>query len=288
MVTNPSGPVDAGVTPSGLAYKVTGSGPPLLWLSGYVVGSPALDRYVAAFSEAYTCIAFDARGSGETRPATWGLTTTSMAYDALDVLRHVGYDAAHIHGLSLGGMVAQEFAIRAPHRVRTLVLGATTAGGTAVTPARLSTMWSSLSGTQSPVPGVGSVSWRGALQQAVAASMHDAGSRLGRVQAPTLVMHGGRDRLLPTENAEALARLIPGAQLHVLPEVGHFYPMKAPEAAQVVLDWMQQQGEVPPGSQATGPQLVDLVHDLTAWPLRWTRMHLMPSRHTYRSLRRRS
>ncbi len=114
----------------------------------------------------YTCIVFDARGSGLTRPATCRLTTTSMAHDALEVLRHVGYDSAHVHGLSLGGMVAQELAIRAPHRVRTLVLGATTAGGTAATPARLSTMWSSIYGTHSPVPGSESLSWRGAFQQA--------------------------------------------------------------------------------------------------------------------------
>jgi len=105
----------------------------------------------------------------------------------------------------------QELAIRAPHRVRTLVLGATSAGGTAATPARLSTMWSSVYGVHSPVPGAETVSWRGALQQALAASTHDAAARLRRVQAPTLVTHGDRDRLLPPENAEALARLVPGA-----------------------------------------------------------------------------
>ena len=79
--------MDKGVTPSGLAYSVVGSGPPLLWLSGYVLASGALDRYVAAFSDSYTCIVFDARGSGLTRPATCRLTTTSMAHDALEVLR---------------------------------------------------------------------------------------------------------------------------------------------------------------------------------------------------------
>jgi 3-oxoadipate enol-lactonase len=150
------------------------------------------------------------------------MSTTSLAYDAIEVLREVGYDAAHVHGLSLGGMVAQELAIRVPHRVLTLVLGATTAGGRAATPARRSTMWSSLSGTHSSVPGTESVNWRGALQQGMAASMHDTSARLSRIQAPTLVMHGDRDRLLPPENAEVLARLIPVRSFGSFPGPGTF------------------------------------------------------------------
>jgi 3-oxoadipate enol-lactonase len=275
-----------GVTPSGLPYSVVGSGPPLLWLSGYVLASTALDRYVAAFSDHYTCISFDARGSGRMRPAVCRVTTASMAYDAIDVLRDAGHESAHVHGISLGGMVAQELAIRAPHRVRTLVLGATTAGGTAATPARLSTMWSSLNSAHSPVPGAESVSWRGALQQALAAGTHDAGARLRRVQAPTLVMHGDRDRLLPPENAEVLAMLIPDAQLRLIPRAGHFYPVRnTEEAAQVALMWMAGQGDVSPGARSGGQPLRDRVGDLAASPLRWTRAQLMPLRHVYQTLR---
>ena len=278
--------MDKGTTASGLAYSVVGAGPPLLWLSGYILDSTALDRYVAAFSGHYTCIVFDARGSGLTRPTICRLTTTSMAYDALEVLRHVGYDSAHLHGLSLGGMVAQELAIRAPHRVRTLVLGATTAGGTAATPARLSTMWSSLYGTHSPVPGSESVSWRGALQQALAASTHDATARLSRVQAPTLVMHGDRDRLLPPENADTLASLIPGAQLRLVPGAGHFYPMNvAGHAAGEVLEWMAAQGDVQPVTRSPSQQLGYFLQDIAAAPARWTRAQLMPLRHSYRAVR---
>ncbi|MEO7351169.1 MAG: alpha/beta hydrolase, partial [Marmoricola sp.] len=229
----------SGVTPSGIAYSVLGQGPPLLWLSGFVVTSTAMERYVAQFSTGYTCIVFDARGSGRTRSTIRQLTTGRMAEDALEVLGYLGYESAHVHGVSLGGMVAQEMAIRAPHRVRTLVLGSTTAGGSAATPARVSTMASSVLGSHAPIPGAESVSWWGALQQALAASRHDAASRLNRVQAPCLVMHGERDRLLPPDNARELARLVPGAQLHVIEGVGHFYPMNTPEvAADIALDWM--------------------------------------------------
>jgi len=279
-----------GATSSGLAYSMVGSGPPLFWLSGYVQPSAALDPYIAAFADHYTCISFDARGSGRTRPAIWRLSTTSLAYDAIEVLREVGYDAAHVHGLSLGGMVAQELAIRVPHRVLTLVLGATTAGGRAATPARLSTMWSSLSGTHSSVPGTESVNWRGALQQGMAASMHDTSARLSRIQAPTLVMHGDRDRLLPPENAEVLARLIPGSQLRFVPGAGHFYPVRTTEqAAQIALEWMDERGCVqPPGVQGNRRELCDLVGDLAVSPLRWTRAQLMPIRHACQAIRHRS
>lgn len=277
-----------GVTPSGLAYTVVGSGPPLLWLSGNAYASAAFDRYVAAFQSSYTCIVFDARGSGRTRPALYWLTTSGMAYDALEVLRHVGYDSAHVHGLSLGGMVAQELAIRAPHRVRTLVLGATTAGGTAATPARLSTLWSSISGASTPVARAESTTWRGAMQQSMAASTHDAAARLHRIQTPTLVMHGDQDRLLPPENAEVLARLIPGAQLRVVHGAGHFYPVRrTEEAAQIALQWMSAQSDVA-GTRSSRQRLEHLAHDLATSPVRWTKAQLMPLRHTYRTMRPKS
>ena len=274
-------------TPSGIAYSVVGSGPPLLWLSGYILASTSLERYVEAFADSHTCITFDARGSGRTRPDLCRVTTTSMAYDAIEVLRHVGHDSAHVHGLSLGGMVAQELAIRAPHRVRTVVLGATTAGGTAATPARLSTMWASQSGSRSLVRGTESVSWRGALQQAVAASTHDAGARLSRIQAPTLVMHGERDRLLPVENAKVLTRLVPGAQLRLLRQAGHFYPITTTaEAARIALAWMAQHADAQPVLRGAGQQLGDFAQDVLLSPVRWTRAQMMPLRHIYRTFRR--
>lgn len=276
----------SGVTSSGLAYTVLGEGPPLLWLSGFVLASKALERYVTRFSGAYTCIVFDARGSGATKPAKWQLSTTGMARDAVEVLRHTGHDSAHVHGVSLGGMVAQELAIRSPHRVRTLVLGSTTAGGSAATPASVSTMWSSVLGSHAPLPGAESVNWRGALHQALAASTHDAVSRLGRVQAPTLVIHGERDRLLPPENARRLADLLPDAQLRFISEAGHFYPMNATaEAAEAVLVWMASQGEVPPGVRPAERQAAYLVRDVASAPARWGWARLLPLRYAYRALR---
>lgn len=275
----------SGVTSSGLAYSVAGNGPPLLWLSGFVLATTALEGYVARFSGDYTCIVFDPRGSGRTRPALCRVSTTAMARDAVEVLRHLGYRSAHVQGVSLGGMVAQELAIRAPHRVRTLVLASTTAGGSAATPANVSTMLSSVSRGQTPVPGSESVSWRGALQQAYAATTHDAVSRLPRVQSPSLVMHGERDRLLPPENARRLAELLPDAELRFIRAAGHFFPMVCPEdAANIALTWMAAQGKVSPGSRSVDQQVAHLVRDVASSPVRWGRARLMPARHAYRAL----
>ena len=275
----------SGVTPSGIAYSVVGEGPPLLWLSGFVLASTAMEPYVARFSVGYTCIVFDARGSGRTKPTIRQLTTAKMAEDALEVLRLLRYESAHVHGVSLGGMVAQELAIRAPQRVRTLVLGSTTAGGSAATPARLSTMSSGVLGRHAPVPGADSVNWWGALQQALAASTHDAASRLSRVQAPCLVMHGERDRLLPLDNARELVRLVPGAQLRVIRGAGHFYPMNAPEAAaDIALDWMTSQGDVRPGGRSAGERVQHLSQDVASFPVRWVRARLNPLQYAVKAI----
>ena len=272
------------MTPSGVGFRVLGSGPPLLWLPGFLVPVSALDPYISEFAHHFTCVVFDLRGSGETPPSCLPHTTARMAMDALDVLTAAGYDAAHVQGVSLGGMVAQELAIRAPERVLTLVLGATTAGGGAATPSSVGALWSVLG---SPPGGVrpGRLSLRGAFNQAWAASRHDATARLTRVAVPTLVVHGEQDTLLPPVNAVDLAALVPGAELRLLDGAGHFFAVEEPEAAaEVVLEWLR--APHPPSRGA--PQVTDgWSAAVVGAPLRLLRRELLPWRHAYRSLRAR-
>ena len=196
-------------TPTRVAYSVRGAGEPLLFVSGFALAQSALATVVAAFSERYRCITFDARGTGRTPSSTLPLTTASMARDALSVLDHLELDSAHVYGMSLGGMVAQELAIAAPDRVRTLVLASTSAGGWGARSADPWTMFSALSSAKGEIPGAGRASIRGVAYQAWAAGTHDAVSRLPQIQAPTMVIHGERDLLVPLENAETLARSDP-------------------------------------------------------------------------------
>lgn len=263
------------MTPSGIAYAVQGSGPPLLWMSGYAVAAASSRNVVARFTDRYTCIIFDHRGSGRSK-ASWGpVTTGGMARGAASVLRHLGVDSAHVYGASLGGMVAQELAIQAPHLVRTLILGGTTAGGiTAAAPsatALLSGLWQAAT----TIPGGSRVGVLGPLYQGWAAATHDSTHRLQRVRVPTLVLHGSNDKLVPVANAEMLARRVPGAELRVIRGAGHLFLFDSPTATSVVRCWLDDHRTV--GAHGRRSTLTP-AHDLACSPWRLTMAQTLPSR----------
>ena len=181
-----------------------------------------------------------------------------MAGDAVAVLDAAGEERAHVYGISLGGMVAQEVALRHADRVRALVLGATTPGGLRrpVAPrgprlhggrgrhaaTRRRSGPRSRSSTRSPrAAGTGGGSPRTSpggrrsrpgivaySQQLAAAAGHTTLDRLDRIAAPTLVIHGEQDGIVPPENARLIADAIPGAELELRRAAGHLYPTDDP------------------------------------------------------------
>ena len=187
------------------------------------------------------------------------VTVAGLAADALGLLDALGIDAAHVLGISMGGMIAQELALAAPARVRTLILGATSCGGTqarATAPEvvqRLTTV--ALSRDRELMLRTGFelvVSRRHAsepahfatfvaaakqfpaslpilLAQKGAADAHDAYSRLRGLRVPTLVIHGTADELLASINGDLVASLIPGARLELLEGVGHLFFWEQPQ-----------------------------------------------------------
>jgi pimeloyl-ACP methyl ester carboxylesterase len=213
----------------------------MLWLNGYAVPASGLDVAVAQFSDEYTCITFDYLGSGRSAPARRFLTSRTMATDGLKVLDHLGIsEPAVVHGISLGGMVAQELALMEPDRVRALVLGSTSAGGCDSFPADPWTTLTGLLGVRSHAVGGSGIRANGAVAQSIAAATHEAGRRLEDLHIPTLVLHGRHDQLMPVRNAQVLAARIPGATLHLLTEGGHLYMDDQPEyAAEVVRTWLR-------------------------------------------------
>ena len=274
--------IGRGASATRLHVQREGSGEPLLWITGFAISSEIFSPVIHTYAADFDCIRYDNRGAGRS-PAPWRVTSIpELAGDAVRLLDALGIDSAHVYGLSMGGMVAQEVAIRFPDRVRGLVLGATSHGGPrAVLPsprivAALTSrgaptavraelvgraVFSDQFRAQEPalvqrylgLLGQHRTSARGLVSHLTASTYHDTRARLGRIQAPTLVMHGGADQLTPVANARLLAGAIPDAELAVLPGCGHGYLLEQPDESHRRFDaWLAGRSPVGPGAPLTG------------------------------------
>jgi pimeloyl-ACP methyl ester carboxylesterase len=270
-----------GATATRLHVEREGSGEPLLWITGFAISSEIFSPVMASYATQFDCIRYDNRGAGRS-PAPWRLTSIpELAGDAVRLLDALGLDSAHVYGLSMGGMIAQELAIRFPDRVRALVLGGTSHGGPrAVLPSpRIAAALTSRSApaalraelvgralftpafrkrepelvrTYLGLLGQHRTSARGLVSHLTASTYHDTRARLGRIAAPTLVLHGAHDELTPPANARLLAAAIPDAELHLLP-AGHAYLLEQPEQShRLFSQWIAARSPVPAGRPLSG------------------------------------
>lgn len=250
-----------------LYYERRGAGDPLLLIQG--LGGNSLhwgEGFLGGLEESFELILFDNRGAGRSGPLGDGENSIAdLAQDAVGLLDALGIASAHVVGISMGGMVAQELVLSAPERVRTLTLGCTFPGGPeakmtdmevvgllaeavlsgdheqamqAGYQVMISAEYGAVEGAYetyaevaaqypAPVPVL--------MAQLAAIMGHDTSDRLGEVQVPTLVIHGTEDRLMEFSNGELIARLIPGAQLEALEGSGHMFFWEQPErSAQLV------------------------------------------------------
>jgi pimeloyl-ACP methyl ester carboxylesterase len=237
----------------------SGSGPPLLLIMG--MSGTALhwgEPFLRALRPDFETITYDHRGVGASTRLDGPLTIAQLGADAAALLDALELDSAHVLGISMGGMVAQELALQHPERVRTLTLGCTYCGGagSSLTPPdvirRLTEAMSSGDRARAL-----RVAWEINVSGAVAADEksrarflaiaerravavpvimaqiqavlgHDTRVRLGQLRAPTLVIHGTEDQMLPVGNAPLIASLIPGARLEILDGVGHMFCWEQP------------------------------------------------------------
>lgn len=216
-----------------------GAGPAVLLLNGFTAsGLLWPTRLVELLEQSHTVIRVDNRGSGSSRTAPAPFTIATMADDAYDVLRATGHESAVVVGLSMGGMIAQELAIRHPEAVDRLVLVSTIPPPPANTPPGALVVLGSLVGSAAvtgEVPGQvlrRPVAARGTISQARAIIAWHGPDRLRQVVAPTTVICGLDDRVVPPANGRAIAGLVAGSTLVELPATGHLVPWEA--AAEIV------------------------------------------------------
>jgi poly(3-hydroxyoctanoate) depolymerase len=219
-----------------IAVRVEGEGDPLLLLNGMTRPLQSWDPFTR---ELYgrKVISFDTPGVGGSPTLLRPLSIAELAAMAISVLDAVGVDAIDVLGYSHGGAVAQQIAHDFPNRVRRLILVSTSCGMGA-TPgtggAILRGLGGPVEGNAWPIPDLLGMFW-----QSLAVSAWSSIPFLGTIEAPTLVVCGTRDRVVPPSNSTVLARRIPGATLRMLPG-GHDVQRgeSATELAAIVEDFL--------------------------------------------------
>jgi len=256
-----------------LNYDVAGKGEPLLMIMGLGASSAAWDpELITDLARTFRVITFDNRGTGQSDKPDAPYSIEMFADDAAGVLDKLDIRRAHIFGVSMGGMIAQEFALAYPERTRGLVLGCTNCGAShsiAADPAAIANLI--------PAPGMdpieqarrafsvacgkaflNSAAGQNVLTQAIAemgnypvTPMHtfmrqgqaiggfDSFARLGQIKSPTLIIHGDDDSIVPFANADVLQGAIAGSKKHTLKAAGHMFFWEVPEeTARVAGDFL--------------------------------------------------
>jgi 3-oxoadipate enol-lactonase len=243
-----------------------GTRAPVLLIMGLGYPCSMWHRTRPVLSASYRTIAFDNRGVGRSDVPPGPYSIAGMASDAAAVLDACGIPTAHVFGVSMGGMIAQEFALQYPSRVQSLILGCTAAGGpnahraepAALEMLRATSQMSREQATEAAIPFIYDPAtprplidedtaqrrpWlpnrAGYLAQLQAILGWESFSRLPRITAPTLVIHGKTDRLVPPGNGETIAARIPGAKLVLLERAGHLFSTDQTQAAhQPILEFL--------------------------------------------------
>jgi pimeloyl-ACP methyl ester carboxylesterase len=242
-----------------------GQGEPVLLIMGLGWASPMWHRSRPLLAERYRTIALDNRGVGlsDVPPGPYAIAV--MASDAASVLDAAGIEGAHVFGVSMGGMIAQEFALQYPGRVRSLILGCTAAGGPTALRAEPEVLEVLTRRDLSPDASVAAShpflydagtplerldedaairkQWwpnpAGYMAQFQGIIAWEAYSRLPQIAAPTLVIHGETDRLVPPGNGKLIADRIRGSKLVMIPHASHIFATDQPDAAhQAVLKFL--------------------------------------------------
>jgi pimeloyl-ACP methyl ester carboxylesterase len=248
-----------------LYYETHGSGEPLVLISGLGYDHWQWHRMVPGLAEHFQVIVFDNRGVGRSAKPAGPYTAQLLAADTAALLEALGHASAHVLGHSMGGFIAQALALGHPGHVRKLILASTNFGGPRhipITPEAMAVLTDTRSDplerlrrgiAVSTAPG-----WAEAHPELVQAwldyraahPLDPAGyqaqlaiglgllaeaacfeHKLADVQAPTLILAGAHDKVVPPGNADLLAARLPHSRVQILPDAGHVFTLETPEAA---------------------------------------------------------
>ena len=250
-----------------------GDGEPLLLVAGLGGVGRFWSHQVAPFAEHFRVITHDHRGVGRSGPGPLISNAGEMADDLLRLMDKLGLESAHLVGHSTGGAIGQHIALRAPERLRSLVLSASWAGPTPLFVQTFRTRRDVLIncgplnylmvGTLLAMPAwalskefVDANTYLHSrlaqfpgleveLGRLNAVMSHDLRHQVSAIRTPTFVIGAHDDQLTPPNLSQELAERIPGARLHLLEEGGHFCPHTVTDRYNAaVLDFLKsQQGE---------------------------------------------
>jgi pimeloyl-ACP methyl ester carboxylesterase len=258
------------ISGAGLYYNVKGEGEPLVLIPGFASGAWSWSWQVDELSRSFRIVTFDPRGIGQSEMGeNHAGAIERIADDVAVLLDELKIKSAHVLGISFGGFVTQDFALRYPARVRRLILASTSFGGPGHVPPSIEvlTAFASTEGLNSSErirryltvafsPGfvatngddverfcrlreANEVSREAYSQQLHSAMNFDVESRLEEITAETLVISGDSDTVVPTENSRNLAAAIPGSRLEIIEGAGHMaFVEKAGEFNRIVSEFL--------------------------------------------------
>lgn len=257
-------------TPDGATLKArrTGQGRTLMLVSGLGGTAGFWDPAIALLSSDYEIITFDQRGIAGSERGSAAVNISQLAADVLTVCDAMGIEKADFLGHSTGGCIVQTIAANAPERVANLVLSATwlrpgnylkalfdfrlrllmtdpaayaeSAALLSYSPEWLETNWMQYDKATANPP-VDSIKKTIVAERIRALLDYDGSDQIGRIKARTLILGASDDMIVPAFLQKELSAHIPGAELEILPDGGHFYPNSRVDLFAAMLDdWLKK------------------------------------------------